>query len=361
MNGGMSAGMSAATSTEPEPADAEEFWVSSGHLLLERNADGGLAITDEFLKAYLARPEIVPPDDACPAERALHARLLIAPTDPVAERDIDAIQDTDARENWRVLIGFRDRLIRHGTVEGAYLSLVRGGVGATPKMFLDQLVHVILRNALDGETDSFVLRAAELFFRPQRLSIHDGRLLLADEEVVDGRRDAVAPAHALHASPLTAMFGAATSGELDVLTLDNASDYRARSDAFDMALDFAEDGAARRALGSVIERWIGHLLGVGVEVRSLPRIDDSDWAWFVGLDAEATALGNRLWTGQDVAEVDRARIVALYALRFADPATALPRIDGRNVYLLLAMGEDRIVRMKPQNLIVGLPLAGQGN
>ena len=34
-----------------------------------------------------------------------------------------------------------------------------------PHLFLNQLVHVILRNALDGCDDPFVLRAAELFFR----------------------------------------------------------------------------------------------------------------------------------------------------------------------------------------------------
>ena len=41
-----------------------DLWVSSGHHLLDRDDDGRLRITDEFLKAYLARPEIVPPDEA---------------------------------------------------------------------------------------------------------------------------------------------------------------------------------------------------------------------------------------------------------------------------------------------------------
>ena len=46
-----------------------EFWVSSGHHLLAAHDGGGLAVTDEFLKAYLARPELLPPEDACEAER----------------------------------------------------------------------------------------------------------------------------------------------------------------------------------------------------------------------------------------------------------------------------------------------------
>ena len=84
------------------------------------------------------------------------------------------------------MIAFRDRLVRHRTVEAAYLDLVRRGVGATPPLFINQLVHVILRNLLDGCDDVFVLRAAELFFRPQRLSVVDGSLLAADEEKVSG-------------------------------------------------------------------------------------------------------------------------------------------------------------------------------
>ena len=96
------------------------------------------------------------------------------------------IADADARENWSVMIAFRDHLINHRTLEAAYLDLVRRGVGATPSLFINQLVHVILRNVLDGCDDVFMLRAAELFFRPQRLTVHDGSLIAADEETVAG-------------------------------------------------------------------------------------------------------------------------------------------------------------------------------
>ena len=37
-----------------------EFWVSSGHVLLQRDAEGRLAVTDEFVKAFYARPEVMP-------------------------------------------------------------------------------------------------------------------------------------------------------------------------------------------------------------------------------------------------------------------------------------------------------------
>jgi Family of unknown function (DUF6352) len=327
-----------------------EFWVSSGHLLLQRDESGHLAITDEFLKAFYARPEVLPPPEACAAERALHARLMIAPSDPVAAGEIAAIVDPDARENWQLLIAFRDHLMAAGTVEAAYLGLVRGGMGRTPPMFVNQLVHAILRNALDEEENAFVLRAAEMFFRAQRLTVNDGALLLADEETVDGAKED----H--HASPLVAMFGEQAAKDLDVLISDNAEGYKARSDAFDMVMDFGVDKEARAALGAVIERWLAHLLGISAGLRAVAGIRDKNWTWFIGLDQEATRIGNQLWKGKDVPEADKARVVALYEMTLAADGRILPEVAGKPVYLILAMGPDRIVRLKPQNLIGGLPL-----
>src|ERR671934_1248287 len=88
-----------------------DFWLSCGHHLLDRDEGGGLRVTDEYLKAYLARPELAPPPDACAAERALHHSLLDDPRRAVAAREIAAIADADARENWHLLIAFRDHLL----------------------------------------------------------------------------------------------------------------------------------------------------------------------------------------------------------------------------------------------------------
>jgi hypothetical protein len=327
-----------------------EFWVSSGHLLLQRNESGHLAITDEFLKAFYARPEVLPPPEACNAERSLHARLMIAPSDLVTADEIGTIIDPDARENWQMLIAFRDLLVSAETLEAAYLRLVKGGMGRTPPIFVNQLVHAILRNILDEEENAFVLRAAEMFFRAQRLTINDGVLLLADEETVDGAK----VDH--HASPLVAMFGEQAAKDLDVLIGDNAEGYRARSDAFDMVMDFGLDKEARAALGAVIERWLAHLTGLTANVRVVADIHDKDWSWFIGLDQEATRIGNQLWKGKDVPDADKARVVALYEMTLAADERILPAVNGKPVYLILAMGPDRIIRVKPQNLIAGLPL-----
>jgi hypothetical protein len=86
---------------------------------------GNLLVTDEFLKAYLARPEIVPPLEACVAERQLHDALLSDPRQPVRASQIAAIADVDARENWEVMIGWRDHLVKHCTLDAAYLETTR--------------------------------------------------------------------------------------------------------------------------------------------------------------------------------------------------------------------------------------------
>src|SRR6202007_2585727 len=56
---------------ERQVGTSRDFWLSCGHHLLDRDAAGRLLVTDEFLKVYLARPELVPPPEACAAERAL--------------------------------------------------------------------------------------------------------------------------------------------------------------------------------------------------------------------------------------------------------------------------------------------------
>ena len=328
----------------------KDFWLSCGHHLLDRDDGGGLLVTDEFLKAYLARPELAPPADACIAERTLHAALLINPRRPVAAREIAAIADADARENWGLMVAFRDRLIGHKTVEAAYLDLVRRGVGETPPLFMNQLVHVILRNVMDGCEDAFMLRAAELFFRPQRATVHEGSLIAADEETIAG-------ASPQPTSPLVAMLGLPAAGAVDVLNDDNAGAYWERSDLFDMALDLTAGRRGLDALGNVIDRWITHLLAVEVEIEALIEASNVDLTWYVGLDAEATAIGNALWNGEEIEQAARERIVGLYRLTFRNAEDVLEKAKGEPIYLILAMTPDRMLRMKPQNLVTGLPIA----
>jgi hypothetical protein len=329
-----------------------EFWVSSGHHMTRRREDGGLVVTDELLLAYLARPELKPPAEACAAEHALHAALMASPRRAVDAAAIAAIADADARENWGFMLGFRDRLLRAASLEAAYLDLARNGAAGVPPLFLNHLAHLILRNALDGCDDPYTLRAGELFFRPQRASVHDGALLLADAERVD---DAQAD---LHAAPLAAMFAGPAVEELDIMTDETAWTYWSRSDAFTMALNLGGNPKSRMGLARAIEAWIRHMLGTTVLVTPERGLHDEDWRWFVGLDAEASRIGNALWKGSKITAAEQQRVLAVFRLNFADEAQVLPAVKGHPVWLLLAETPDRIVRLKPQNLVTGLPLAG---
>jgi hypothetical protein len=319
-----------------------DFWISSGHHLTDRSEGGGLLVTDEFLKAYLVRPELRPPPDACEAERGLHAALLAAPRRPVDPAEIAAIADGDARENWEVMIGFRDRLLRHGTLEAVYIDLMRNGTGGTPSLFLGQLVHLIMRNALDGCEDPFVLRAGELFFRPQRMTVHQGALLAADDEKIAGTG-------ASPLSPLVSMLGIPKGAEIDVLTDDNAELYWDRSELFDMALDLTTGRRGLAALAVALERWVKHLLSIDVQIEPLHEMRDVRFTWYIGLDAEGTRIGDLLWNGEELDEATRGRVAGLFRLTFVDA----PGDDA--VYLILAFSPEKLLRMKPQNLLTGLP------
>ena len=159
----------------------KDFWLSCGHHLLDRDEGGGLLVTDEFLKVYLARPELAPPPEACVVERTLHATLLADPrrrSEPTRSRR----SPTPMRaRTGQLMIAFRDHLLRAPTLEAAYLDLVRRGLGGTPPLFLNQLVHVILRNALDGCEDAYRAARGRAVLPP---AAHDAARRLADR----GRR-----------------------------------------------------------------------------------------------------------------------------------------------------------------------------
>jgi len=227
-----------------------------------------------------------------------------------------------------------------------------------PAICLSQLCHLILRNALEGCDDPYVLRAAELFYRSQKATIHDGALLLADAEVVEAQHHAQQD---LHTSPLTAMLQPQAFGEMDVMDDENAWTYWSRSDAHAMVMNLGGNPKARAALCQVVERWIAHLLGIAVKAEPVASIEDRDWRWFVGLDSEGTRIGNALWNG-DTPSADAAeRIVALMRMTFEDSRFVDGRVGNKPVYLILAMGADKVVRLKPQNLVAGLPLTSAAN
>ena len=274
------------------------------------------------------------------------------PRKTIDEKNLEDIEDADTRDNYRVILKFRSKLLDAGTVEGCYMSLFRAPIDIPP-MFVDQLVHVTLRNVLDGCDDPLKLRAAEVLFREQKATIQEGHVLLADLETVE-----------MHASgnrygSIGRLIVEAQSDlakvDLDVLDRANAALYWERESRHDTVISLTYGRPALDALCRVLESWVWHFLNVKVQIKPLRKIEEAPWAWHVGLDAESTTILNELWAGSQIEEGRMRNVLAILALQFDDPAAMRGDIQGRTVYLALSC-EEGVVRMKPQNLLTNLPL-----
>lgn len=332
-----------------------DFWRASGYALLDRDEAGKLVVTDDFLRAYLRRPEVVPVAESCAAERALHGELLERPRLEVPAERRAEIADPDARENYRILLDFRDRLVAASTLERCYLSLFEGERVPVPPLFVDQLAEVVLRGMLEGVEDPLRARAAELLFRHQKVSIVEGAVLLADRETVEmyatsGGYGGLGELVAQSQTPLRQV-------ELDVLDDANPELYWEREERHDTVLNVTFGQPGLDALCRVLEHWIEHFLGVDASIQPVETIRDQHWVWHIGLDVEGTAILNDLYNGVEVDEATLYRILSLFRLEIGDPSLVAPEIAGRPLYLAMAMTDDNILRLKPQNLLVNLPLA----
>jgi len=150
--------------------------------------------------------------------------------------------------------------------------------------------------------------------------------------------------------------GTVGSVDLDVLDRANAALYWERDSRHDTVISLTYGRPALDAFARVIEAWLFHFLDTRVQVKPLRKIEEARWAWHVGLDAESTAILNDLWKGGQVETGRMQRILALFALQFEDPASMRSDISGRTIYLALSANEEGAVRMKPQNLLINLPL-----
>lgn len=347
------------------------FWPSCGFNQLSRNARGWLVPTDEYLRLFLTRPELSLVPESCAAETALHGALCAAPTRPTTLVEVDALHDADARDNYTMFLGFRDALLAAGTLEGYYLNLVRNGAIHIPPLFLDLIAQAILRNALDGTTDPYEARAAEMLFRAQRISIQDGQILSGDRDVIDiynetGGLGEIGRLLTQNNAPMRAV-------TLEVLNTENAAGYWQASERHASLLDLTHEvtqnlghgltfnmtraRSGLKALARVLEKWILHLLGVTVTIKPEQKIDDPAWRWHVGLDTESSALLNDLYEDRPVEPERMKRVLSLFRLDFANPGEMRADVAGRPVYLGLTMNADNVVKLKPQNLLVNLPLA----
>jgi hypothetical protein len=144
---------------------------------------------------------------------------------------------------------------------------------------------------------------------------------------------------------------------MDVLTHENAPLYWLGEDRYRYVFDLTPGRAGEQALARVLSRWVTHFLGAEVRIVPQTRIEDDAWRWHVGLDVESSAILDDLYEGHDVDDARRQRLISLFRLDFADPTDMRADVAGKPVYLGLAMTADNTLKLKPQNLLLNLPLA----
>ena len=329
-----------------------------------------LAPADDFFRPMLDLAELAPVSDSCADERRLHERLVAAPMRTLEAGELAAIADADARDNYAIFLAFRDAVVAAGSLEAYYLRLVRGGPITVPPTFIDAVVAAIVARLVDHRASAIERRSAQLLYRAQRVAIRDGRVLCADRDAAD--RANRSPSGFDLVRQLATGTGEDASA-LPVLGAENARDFDTGADPLSFVLDLshevvndlghglsftmARSDSGMAALARVLERWTLHFLDVRTTIRPLQRIDDQGWRWHVGLDAEATALLNDLYRGE-APDADRLRrLIGLFRLDFADPLEMRADVAGKPVYLGLAMSAEQTLKLKPQNLLLNLPLA----
>ena len=341
-----------------KPQVTHKLWLSSGYELLDVDANGHLVVTDAYLQHLLSRPEIAPIAESCANEMALHHSLDKEPRRAVGAAELVGVQDKDAAENYAVWLRFRDRLLAKPTLEASYMALFQGeGVDVAP-VLVQQLTQILLQHVLSelGEKiNAMQARVAELLFRTQKISIlEDGAVMAADDETVE--RHALSGGFGSIGELLKQGGLPVRSVDLDVLSVDNLDAYWPRSEFFDMVISLNHGQASLDALCRVLELWIKHFLQVDVRIQTDKEIVDEHWVWHVGLDAQASGILNDLYTGAEVSEDRHRRLMCLFRLEFVNPADMLAAVAGRPVYLAMAMDEKNQLKLKPQNLLLNLPL-----
>ena len=333
----------------------QDFWLASGYQTLQPNDHGWLRVTPEYLRLILSRPELAPIAESGPRERALHAALLENPQRVVNDADLAQVEDVDSRENYCHFLKFRKGLAGAITLERYYLQLFRERAIDIPPLFVDLLVHAIVRGLLEGCEDPYELRAGEMLFRRQRVSTEGGQVLAADAEAIQtfaetGGFGSVGRMLAQQGTPLREM-------NMDVMSHENAQLYWLRESRYAWLLDLTHDRNGLTALSRLLVKWVAHFNGAPVEIVPLQDVEDSAWRWHVGLDIESTAILNDLYENREVDATRQARLISLFRLTFADHTDMRADVAGKPVYLGLAVTGDHQLKLKPQNLLLNLPFA----
>ncbi len=335
---------------------AQSLWPHAGYAQLKPDARGHLTVTDNFLKVLLLRPELAPIEGSCAFEIQIHERLQENPRLELSAAELAQIQDPDAADNLGVWLRFRDRILARPTLEASYWALFEGTGVDVPPVLVHQITQVLVQHILGDDCTPLEARAAELLFRTQKISVlDDGSVMSADHETVE--RHALESGFGSLGELLKQGGIPLRSVDLDVIQESNQDSYWERNERFDMVacLNLGQD--VMTAFCRVLERWVQHFTGAPVRVQTAREIQDDKWVWHVGLDAQASSMLNDLYTGESVDEARQKRMLCLFILNFEQASDMRSEIAGKPVYLAMAMDEHHLLKIKPQNLLLNLPLA----
>ncbi len=322
-----------------------DFWLTSGWHLLDHNNDGHLVPTEDFMRAYFYRPEVAPIEESCEAEIELHKRLVDKPFDIVDKKELNLIRDKDVIFNYEVILKFRDFLSKYPTLDSAYLAIARGQTVDFPPLFVDQMVQIILRNILNQSPYALQVRASEIFFRTQVVTIAEDEIMVADEATVELQAEK---------KSIKANDPKKLEVDIDILRESSADNYWGRSDKFDTSIDLAYTKPGLDALARVIEKWVHHFLSIEVSIKPMQKIEDEKWSWHLGLDSDSNNILNDLYNGLDVTDERLKKILCLFQLDAEDGF--VQEMYGKPVYVGLAMNDSSKIKFKPQNILTNLPL-----
>ncbi len=103
------------------------------------------------------------------------------------------------------------------------------------------------------------------------------------------------------------MLGLPAEAGIDIISDDNAEHYFEHCDQFHVAIDLTAGRRGLTAFAEAMRRWIAHVLGVDVAIEPLTELRDAKFTWYVGLDADASTSGDRLWNGEELDQAAAAR------------------------------------------------------
>jgi hypothetical protein len=336
---------------------------------------------ESFWQSLLQLPQLAIVPESCRDEKRLHDALALKPLRPVKAEELAAIRDEDARDNYAMLLQFRDGVLAAGSLSAWYSQLFAGSKITVAPLFIDIAVQQIILDLLADEPDAFTHRAAELLYRTQRVTVHEGRIISGDQEALDTERDtgglgdlgrlllqnkiqvAGKESHALqvltpeHVDSFQAQRSHLNYRHNWLLDLTHEQAAQVGADHHSFEIRLARKTSGLTALARVLERWTEHFKGVKVRITPLAKIEDAAWRWHTGLDAQSSQLLNTLYEQQPLSEAQLKRLISLFRLDFQDAKDCLPEMQGKPTYLGLAMNEQGLLKLKPQNLLLNLPFS----